>query len=167
LAENEDTIRTGMLDEFIVELMSKLVEAKKASEERPGTKNTMEKRNEWWTPEMERLKKLRWICFVLWRTYKYREFRIRLKEARKNFKRQMKLEKNKVERAKALRLNKKFRKQRIFFWKSVKNERQEDVKPNIELDELIAHYRPLLTAGNKDLGNVEYDGQCRDEVNGE
>ena len=76
----------------------------------------------------------------------------------------MKLEKRKVENKKAQRLNMKFRQQRIVMWKSVKSIRKKDIKPQIDLDTLVAYYTEQLNTSNARPENEFFDKECREQT---
>jgi len=77
----------------------------------------------------------------------------------------MKLEKLKVENAKARRLNMQFRQQRLIYWQSVKKIRQEKVEPNIDLNKLVEHFTPLLTVKKNNFSeNLNNNNECKNRV---
>jgi hypothetical protein len=116
---------------------------------------------------METLKWRRWVAFILYRTNRTEEFRLLLAKTRLEFKNQMRLDKRRVENIKAQRLNLKFRQHRIVYWQTVKKMRQNDIKPQIDLETLTNHFARVLNECNARPENKEYDEQCLSEVNRE
>ena len=165
LKEVEDTndteVRTTAFERIIRQFHSCLIDSKRETNINLGTIKHYTKRNEWWSEEMERAKKYRNICFIIFRIFRTDEYRQRFSQARKNFKIQMKIEKKKVENAKAARLNMHFR---LIYWKTVKKLRSNKVKPSVDLEKLTAHFSKLLVEENINSANANYDKECSTTV---
>ena len=160
----EKDVRTRTMDEIIRKFHECVLESKNEAERSLGTVKSFTKRNEWWSEEMEMAKRYRNICYKIFRIFRTDEYRYRFSQARKQFKRQMKIEKRKVDNAKALRLNRQFRQHRILYWKSIKRMRNEKVNPNIALEDLTSHYSPLLTEANVGVSNATFDNDSEISV---
>ena len=144
-----DEVRNMEIEKILVEFSKTLKNCSDKTEASLGVRKSYSKSNEWWSEEMGRLKKLRQVSFAIYRIFKTEELRLRFVKARGDFKKQMKIEKIRVENIKARRLNLQFRQHRLIYWRSVKKLKREKSEPDIELEKLVEHFKPLLTENNK------------------
>ena len=79
----------------------------------------------------------------------------------------MKIEKRRVENARAVRLNDKFKRNRIQYWKNTNKMRQEKTKHTIPFDELVNHFEKALGETNTRVENARYDEECKNKVQAE
>jgi hypothetical protein len=79
----------------------------------------------------------------------------------------MKIEKKRVENTRALRLNSKFRQNRIQYWKNTNKMRKEKNKHTIAFDPLANHFEKALGETNARIENAEYDEACKSAVKNE
>lgn len=125
--EQNKEARNNMMTQMVTKLNALLKRAKHNTDKKLAQIHHFTKRNEWWSEELDRLKLKKWAYFVLYKQFKTEEFKDKLAKARREFKKQIKVEKVRVENERARRLNMKFCQNRILYYKIVKKMRQETI----------------------------------------